>query len=181
MTVHVAKGLEFDYVFVVSMAEGIFPSERTIIESGHDGEEEERRLCYVAFTRARKKLFVSYNSSYSFILQGKTIQSRFFDEAGLKFKKKDSYTPAHRKSFFDYVSGDGYYPDETYEEKPKVSQTSSIGWSVGDIVFHEVFGRGVVAGIIDDTILEIDFDEHGRKSILASHPKVHKEEKGGQA
>ena len=63
MTVHVAKGLEFDYVFVVSMVEGIFPSERTMIESGHDGEEEERRLCYVAFTRARKKLYVTCNTS----------------------------------------------------------------------------------------------------------------------
>lgn len=182
MTVHVAKGLEFDYVFVVSMVEGIFPSERTMIESGHDGEEEERRLCYVAFTRARKKLFVTCNTSYSFVLESRSTQSRFFDEAGLKFVKKDTYTPSRRQSFFgSSFNSDGYYPDESYEEKPKVTYQNSSGWQVGDIAVHDVFGRGVVAGIIDDTILEIDFEEHGRKSILASHPKIHKEERGGQA
>ena len=180
MTVHVAKGLEFDYVFVVSMIEGVFPSERTVLESGHDGEEEERRLAYVAFTRARKKLFVSCNTSYSFVLGAKSIQSRFFDEAGLKFKKKDYYNAPPRKSFFSSFD-DGYFPDETFEEKPRPAPKYDNGWKIGDIAIHDVFGRGEVVGIIDDTILEINFDEHGKKSILASHPKVHKMEKGGQA
>ena len=180
MTVHVAKGLEFDYVFVVSMIDGVFPSERTIVESGHDGEEEERRLCYVAFTRAKKRLYVSCNTSYSFVLASKSIQSRFFEEAGLKFAKKDYYTPPPRRSIFDEFEADGYFSDEpVIEETPNYS--SDTNWQVGDIAIHDVFGRGVVVGIIDETILEIEFDEHGRKSILASHPKVHKEEKGGQA
>ncbi len=180
MTVHVAKGLEFDYVFVVSMIDGVFPSERTIVESGHDGEEEERRLCYVAFTRAKKKLYVSCNTSYSFVLASKSIQSRFFKEAGLKFAKKDYYTPPPRRSIFDEFEADGYFSDKpVIEETPNYS--SDTNWQVGDIAIHDVFGRGVVVGIIDETILEIEFDEHGRKSILASHPKVHKEEKGGQA
>ena len=176
MTVHVAKGLEFDYVFVVSMIEGVFPSERTMLESGHDGEEEERRLCYVAFTRAKKKLFVTCNTSYSFVLQAKSIQSRFFKEAGLEFKRKDYYQPSPRRSFFD-----GYFPDEEEEKKPTFSYRNDSDWNVGDIAVHDVFGRGVVVNVIDDTIIEIDFEQHGRKSILASHPKVHKEEKGGQA
>lgn len=182
MTIHVAKGLEFDYVFVVSMVEGVFPSERTVLESGHDGEEEERRLCYVAFTRAKKKLFVTCNSSYSFVLQAKSIQSRFFSEAGLDLRKKDYYTPKPAKSFFDdyYSKDDGYFADEVEEEKPEPIR-EEIDWKVGDIAIHDVFGRGVVVGVIDDTIIEIDFEEHGRKSILGSHPKVHKEEKGGQA
>ena len=181
MTVHVAKGLEFDYVFVVSMIEGVFPSERTMLESGHDGEEEERRLCYVAFTRARKKLFVTCNTSYSFVLESRAIQSRFFKEAGLDIRKKDFYTPKPRRSFFDdYSSGDGYFADEVVEEKTEPVYHDTV-WNVGDIAIHDVFGRGVVVGIIDDTILDIDFDEHGRKSILGSHPKIHKEEKGGQA
>lgn len=180
MTVHVAKGLEFDYVFVVSMIDGVFPSERTIVESGHDGEEEERRLCYVAFTRAKRRLYVSCNTSYSFVLASKSIQSRFFEEAGLKFAKKDYYTPPPRRSIFDEFESDGYFSDEpVIEETPNYS--SDANWQVGDIAIHDVFGRGVVVGIIDETILEIEFDEHGRKSILASHPKVHKEEKGGQA
>ena len=181
MTVHVAKGLEFDYVFVVSLIEGIFPSERTMLESGHDGEEEERRLCYVAFTRARKKLFATLNSSYSFVLGAKSIASRFFQEAGLEFKKNDRFTPQKRPSIFDdYNSGIGYFADEPAEEKPEPVYHDTH-WEIGDIAIHDVFGRGVVVGIIDDTILDIDFENHGRKSILGSHPKVHKEEKGGQA
>ena len=181
MTVHVAKGLEFDYVFVVSLIEGIFPSERTMLESGHDGEEEERRLCYVAFTRARKKLFATLNSSYSFVLGAKSIASRFFQEAGLEFKKNDRFTPQKRPSIFDdYNLGIGYFADEPAEEKPEPVYHDTH-WEVGDIAIHDVFGRGVVVGIIDDTILDIDFENHGRKSILGSHPKVHKEEKGGQA
>lgn len=179
MTVHVAKGLEFDYVFVVSMIEGVFPSERTMLESGHDGEEEERRLCYVAFTRAKKKLFVSYNSSYSFVLSARAIESRFFKEAGLEFKKKDFYKAPPRKSYFSDCGGDGYFADEP--SKDSFSINTDSGWQIGDIAVHDVFGRGTVVGIIDDTIIEIDFEEHGRKSILASHPKIHKEEKGGQA
>lgn len=181
MTVHVAKGLEFDYVFVVSMIEGVFPSERTMLESGHDGEEEERRLAYVAFTRARKKLFATFNSSYSFVLGAKSIQSRFFEEAGLKFKRKETYTAPPRKSFFSSSYSDGYYPDEPSERKTQFASSYDSGWKVGDIVLHDAFGKGTVVGIIDDTILEIEFDEHGKKSILATHPKVHKFEKGGQA
>ena len=182
MTIHVAKGLEFDYVFVISAIEGVFPNERAIMESGHDGEEEERRLCYVAFTRARKKLFVTCNSSYSFVLGAKSIQSRFFEEAGLDLRKKDHYTP-QKKSFFDdypFSSNDGYFADERPEDKQQTIK-QEVEWNVGDIVMHDTFGRGVVVGVIDDTIIEIEFEEHGRKSILGSHPKVHKEERGGQA
>ena len=175
MTVHVAKGLEFDYVFVVSLIEGVFPSERTVIESGHDGEEEERRLCYVAFTRAKKKLYATCNTSYSFVLESKSIESRFFNEAGLRFKKKDYYSP-RSTDFFADSKNIGYFSDEP--AKTYVSQEYDDGsWKVGDTAIHDVFGRGVVTGIIDGTILEIEFELHGKKSILATHPKIHKEER----
>lgn len=178
MTVHVAKGLEFDYVFVVSLIDGVFPSERTIIESGHDGEEEERRLCYVAFTRAKKRLYVSYNCSYSFVLQANSIESRFFREAGLVFKRSD-YSSRYSNSFFSTEKNIGYFKDEPSELF--VSQISDDGWKVGDTAVHDIFGRGTVVGIIDETILEIDFEQHGKKSIFATHPKIHKEKKGALA
>lgn len=178
MTVHVAKGLEFDYVFVVSLIDGVFPSERTIIESGHDGEEEERRLCYVAFTRAKKRLHVSYNCSYSFVLQANSIESRFFREAGLVFKRSD-YSSRYTNSFFSTEKNIGYFKDEPSELF--VSQISDDGWKVGDTAVHDIFGRGTVVGIIDETILEIDFEQHGKKSIFATHPKIHKEKKGALA
>ena len=180
MTVHVAKGLEFDYVFVVSLIEGVFPSERTMIESGNDGEEEERRLCYVAFTRAKKKLFVTTNSSYSFVLGARSIQSRFFKEAGLEFKKKDYYNPAPRKSIFSFQN-DNFYGDEPPIKNQPLYHQEQSSWKIGDIAVHDVFGRGKVVGIIDDTIIEVEFENHGKKSILATHPKIHKEEKGALA
>ena len=69
MTVHAAKGLEFDTVFISDLNEGIFPNERAMNDSGSRGVEEERRLAYVAFTRARNKLFLCEAGGYSYILQ----------------------------------------------------------------------------------------------------------------
>ena len=184
MTIHVAKGLEFDHVFVVSMIDGVFPSRRTEDESGEDGLEEERRLAYVAFTRAKKHLYITTNSAYSFVLQQESTVSRFIKEAGLEIKSKRLYQPRPRPAFSDF----GYFPDEPHQpfysqvqEPPKPTDNGIRDWKPGDVAIHEVFGRGVVVSVIDGTILQIDFDTHGRKSILASHPKIRKEEKGATA
>jgi DNA helicase-2/ATP-dependent DNA helicase PcrA len=80
MTVHAAKGLEFDTVFVSDMNEGIFPNERAINDSGSRGVEEERRLAYVAFTRARNKLYLTEAGGFSYILQRARTSSRFIRE-----------------------------------------------------------------------------------------------------
>ena len=181
MTVHVAKGLEFDHVFVVSMIDGIFPSRRTVDETGNDGLEEERRLAYVAFTRAKKRLYITTNSAYSFVLKEESSVSQFIKEAGLEIPSRGLYQP-RKPQFSDF----GYYEDrpasncisQIHEQPPKPTDNGIRDWKVGDIAIHEVFGRGIVTQIIDGTILQIDFETHGRKSILASHPKVRKEEKG---
>ena len=79
MTVHSSKGLEFDCVFITGMEEGLFPHENSM--SDHDGLEEERRLMYVAITRARKRLYLSHSQTR--MLHGQTrfnLKSRFFDE-----------------------------------------------------------------------------------------------------
>ena len=178
MTVHVAKGLEFKYVFVVCMNEDIFPSLKAMDEEGRDGEEEERRLCYVAFTRAKERLYVTCNSGYSYVLKANSMYSRFFKEAGLEFAKKDFYQkpPAKHNDFMSFL--DEIYPDESYIEEPKVSDNGIRDWAVGDVAIHEVFGRGVVTAVIDETIIEVDFETHGKKSILANHPKITKEKRG---
>ena len=196
MTIHIAKGLEFEYVFVISVMDGIFPSQKTMDENGHDGLEEERRLCYVAFTRAKRKLYVTCNKSYSFVLESYAIQSRFINEAGLKTEqseyktKKSSFGQIHSSSSFGFYSDEPAYDDfvsslvSGNQSKPKEEpkpKRNDVEWSPGDIAIHDVFGRGVVLKVIDNTILDIEFESCGRKSILASHPKVHKEEKGGQA
>ena len=180
MTIHVAKGLEFDHVFVISMIDGVFPSQRTMDENGEDGLEEERRLAYVAFTRAKKHLYVSTNTSYSFVLKEESTNSRFIDEAGLKIARKGLYQPRPRPRYEDF----GFFPDEEPKPAPMPSwakEEKTSDWNVGDIAIHDVFGRGVVVGIIDGTILQIDFEQHGRKSILATHPKIKKEQKGATA
>lgn len=181
MTIHVAKGLEFKYVFVVCLNEGIFPSLKAMDEEGRDGEEEERRLCYVAFTRAKDKLFVTCNSGYSYVLSSKSIRSRFFNEAGLTFVKKDFYQkPPAKPKYFDCFA-DESKSDEDYIQEPVVVDNGIVDWKVGDIAIHDVFGRGVVTAIIDDTIIQVDFEKHGRKSILGSHPKIHRERGGIEA
>ncbi|MFA5481253.1 MAG: UvrD-helicase domain-containing protein [Bacilli bacterium] len=185
MTIHVAKGLEYDYIFVIGLNEGVFPSARSMSEDGHAGLEEERRLCYVAFTRARKKLFVSCNKSYSFVLDSQQIPSRFFKEAGLELPKERDYEIREQKyqyrshDFADevYDELDGAIPEPTDELPPQENFVDK--WFVGDIAIHQKFGEGVVTKILDDTIVEINFYEHGKKSILARHYMLSK--KGGVA
>lgn len=181
MTIHVAKGLEFKDVFVVSLNEGIFPSLKAMDEEGRDGEEEERRLCYVAFTRAKDKLYATCNSGYSYVLSSKSIRSRFFNEAGLVFVKKDFYQKKPVKpAYFDFFA-DESRSDEEFIQEPKMANEVVTDWKVGDVAIHDVFGRGVVTAIIDDTIIQVDFEQHGRKSILGSHPKIHREKGGIEA
>ena len=93
MTMHSAKGLEFDYVFLAGWEEGVFPSKRSIEELGQAGLEEERRLAYVALTRARKKLHITYvnQNRYSYASHDYNMPSRFIDELPKEFVNiKDS-------------------------------------------------------------------------------------------
>lgn len=177
MTVHVAKGLEFNYVFVVSLIDGVFPSQRTLDESGHDGMEEERRLCYVAFTRAKKKLFVTCNTAYSFVLGQNASQSAFINEAGLK---REEY--GFRQKAYQKPNSVGYFMDEPFNiddfyksnSNDDFAEENSISWKVGDYVLHDVFGHGVVTAVMDD-LIEVRFENHGIKTLMGNHPKVHKE------
>lgn len=182
MTVHVAKGLEFDNVFVYGLNDGVFPSRRSIEEGGNKGLEEERRLCYVAFTRAKKRLFVSCNSGYSYVQRDHLAPSLFFKESGLKLNdKKDNpnakfFTP--KNTYYSFNTYDK--PSKTYDPKTgfesqmedKPTTNGITDWSVGDEVQHEKFGYGVILKIIDDTMVVIDFAQYGNKTILSSHPKL---------
>ena len=180
MTVHVAKGLEYNYIFVVSFIEGVFPSARSLEENGPDGLEEERRLAYVAFTRAQKKLFVSYNSGYSFVMGSKGAPSRFVNEAKLA-KKNDSYFKQNTFSPFadNNVSFDDIISQIQQDDAPKTNNI--FDWQVGDIAYHDKFGKGIVTKVIDDTIIEINFEECGSKNLVSTHPKLHRIEEGAKA
>jgi DNA helicase-2/ATP-dependent DNA helicase PcrA len=175
MTVHMAKGLEYDYVFVANLNEGIFPNNRAVTEGGKKALEEERRLCYVAFTRARKQLFLSCNLSYNFVLSSQNIPSRFFKEAEINVK-----FPASKKMEFDlfrsyqkHKDPPIYYPDAPFEDQ------EHINWEVGDYARHSTFGDGVVVKVYPaEGIVDINFEHLGKKKLVANHKALKKIKKG---
>lgn len=134
MTIHAAKGLEFPYVFIVGLSEGIFPSSKTIEERRNMGLEEERRLCYVAITRAEKRLFLSDSEGYG--QNGKEkLPSRFLKEIG-----ENNYIRTGTISKELQYSADRYTAqlyDETAAAAPKTAGTR---------VTHPAFGEGEILG-----------------------------------
>ena len=156
MTVHAAKGLEFDTVFVTDLNEGIFPNARSVDDSRH-GMEEERRLAYVAFTRAMNHLYVCEAGGFSFIIQGQRRTSRFIKEmnqdymveAAGSFNQRGVITASNptktfKNSFADFMSFQDEadeIPSPIHVEQPKPSKTK---FKKDDIVIHPKFGEGVV-------------------------------------
>ncbi len=186
MTVHAAKGLEFDCVFVTGLEEGLFPSERSLAD--YEGLEEERRLMYVAITRARKRLYLSYSQTR--LLHGQTrynLRSRFFDELpehALKW-----LTPKNQNfggSAFGFGSGypstrNAGYPRELapahFSSPPVPAQRAAPahGLRSGMQVFHAKFGEGTVLmleGSGNDARAQINFPRHGVKWLALSVAKL---------
>ncbi len=189
MTVHSSKGLEFDCVFITGMEEGLFPHENSM--SDHDGLEEERRLMYVAITRARKRLYLSHSQTR--MLHGQTrynIRSRFFDElpdAAMKW-----ITPRHA-GLGSFASGGAFTRgDDQFGQRPAFGTTSAFaarrgepvvgqkaaatgGLRVGMQVFHAKFGEGRVMtleGTAGDARVQVNFPRHGIKWLAVSVAKL---------
>ena len=134
MTIHASKGLEFSYVFVIGFSEGIFPSSKTIEERKQEGLEEERRLCYVAITRAKKGLFLL--DSEGFYQNGKEkYPSRFLKEIG-----EDNYVRVGSISKELQNEADKY-ANQLFNPYPKADAKN-----INDVVVHPIFGEGVITG-----------------------------------
>lgn len=114
MTAHVSKGLEFPYVFVVCLDENIFPTGHAI-ERGNKGIEEERRLCYVAITRAKKQLFLSSQGGYSFAIKGYNTPSQFVKEIGFN---QEAPKPSISNDLYN-GGGRGFYKSNSYSNDNK--------------------------------------------------------------
>jgi DNA helicase-2/ATP-dependent DNA helicase PcrA len=187
MTVHSAKGLEFDAVFITGLEEGLFPHENSM--SDHDGLEEERRLMYVAITRARKRLYLSFSQTR--MLHGQTryhVKSRFLDELPEQHLKW--LTPKSQGFGSGYVreyqaawargSGLGSVVGAGRVESPTapayVPKTPpSHGFRSGQGVFHNKFGEGVIVtleGSGDDARAQVNFGRHGTKWLQLSIAKL---------
>ena len=175
MTVHSAKGLEFENVFLVGMEEGIFPGDQSIM-GGISEIEEERRLCYVAITRAKKRLTVS-NTSLR-MLYGRTnrnLPSRFLKEIPLELcnssgvnQRSYSYV-APAPTFVATSANKSSFIKDTAKNK-----TDSV-YKVGMSVKHNTFGTGMILStkpMGNDTLLEIAFDKVGTKKIMAGFAKL---------
>jgi len=190
MTVHSAKGLEFDCVFITGMEEGLFPHENAM--SDYEGLEEERRLMYVAITRARKRLYLSHSQTR--MLHGQTrynLKSRFFDElpeAALKW-----ITPKNQGfgigvgTAYGGARGGAAQPAwghssfganaDSFRSPPVPPQRAepAHGLKAGQKVFHNKFGEGKVLAIEgsgDDARAQVDFPRHGVKWLALSVAKL---------
>ena len=194
MTMHSAKGLEFPHVFLVGFEDGLFPGMRAI--GDQEEMEEERRLCYVAITRAKQTLTISYVRQR--MLYGRTnaaLKSRFIREIPEEYVvhkggvRVASYNPDFGGSY-DSFGGNFYHKPTAQEaaakERMKRSQTSSITGAAkpaaiidvkkGDMVLHAAFGRGMVLSVMKmggDALLEIAFDDIGTKKLMAKTASAH--------
>src|SRR5216683_1899503 len=166
MTVHSAKGLEFHAVFITGLEEGLFPHEQSVLED--DGLEEERRLMYVAITRARTRLYLSFAQTR--MLHGQTrynVASRFLDELPQEVVKRLMLRPGHAR--FDDVAW------AARPAKGGKAKTTSHGFRIGQSVLHPKFGQGVIVnaeGSGTDARLQINFGKQGMKWLALEYAKL---------
>ena len=180
MTVHTAKGLEYPIVFVLRLNAGVFPNARAYAEGGYKGLEEERRLAYVAMTRAKERLYLTFAGDYSYVLGGNLLPSQFIKESGNepieRREEPNLYKSNKRQSSFHFDDGPNmsFSLDEPIRQDFSQATNDVDEWRVGDIVIHKTLGKGVVIELEGDGIIKVRFDEHGVKSILGNHPSVSK-------
>ena len=186
MTIHSAKGLEFDCVFIGGLEEGLFPHENSSTDL--DGLEEERRLMYVAITRARKRLYLSFSQTR--MLHGQTrynVKSRFVDElpeaalrwitpknqgfgSGFSREYKEAWS---RGSGLHSIVGSGRMP--AFGAAPAPPPSATHGLRSGQGVFHGKFGEGVIItleGSGDDARAQVNFGRHGMKWLALGVAKL---------
>ncbi|MGM9834841.1 MAG: ATP-dependent helicase [Bacilli bacterium] len=157
MTIHSAKGLEFEAVFLIGMEEGIFPHQNSFLEEG--GIEEERRLCYVGITRAKKRLYIS-NAKRRMLYGKETMNppSRFIDEID-----KDLLEISNEKMI-----------DKTNFNKEDMYVNKDIVFNKGDLVDHLIYGHGVVLDVMGDFVSVAFSKNYGVKKIMKNHKNLKK-------
>lgn len=183
MTIHSAKGLEFPYVYLCGMEDGLFPGSMTINSGSQEEMEEERRLCYVGITRAKDRLFLSsarqrmmhgansYNPVSRFL---KEIPSELLDIGGYR-KVLNPVSDQPKPS----VISPAFTAKPNYGKTFTVNRAVSLDYQVGDRVKHVKFGIGTVQEIVNggkDYEVSVDFDTYGRKRMFASFAKLQKVE-----
>lgn len=194
MTLHSAKGLEFDCVFIIGMEEGIFPGEQS--RYNQEDVEEERRLAYVGYTRAKRKLHLTRAASR--MLFGQTrrnMPSRFLEEFGDELKDESQSRSISNRSYGSPAQneyrrasdmalgsrGRGVELDSKISVgetgKPRSMEPTGGAYAAGDTVEHRIFGRGTVVSarpLGGDTLVEVDFEKVGVKKAMANYAPMKK-------
>lgn len=180
MTVHSAKGLEFRNVFLVGMEQGVFPGNRSL--STPQDLEEERRLAYVALTRAKETLTLT--TAASRMLFGMTMRnppSQFLEEIDKSLLEEKTSRRQSKRGIpagnAESVQSISLLQQQMAASKKRVYQAQPKEFHVGERVRHAVFGDGTVLSITkmaNDAMLEVGFDQVGTKRLMASHPKIKK-------
>jgi DNA helicase II / ATP-dependent DNA helicase PcrA len=177
MTVHAAKGLEFHTVFLSGLEEGLFPHDNSLNDA--NGLEEERRLMYVAMTRARRRLYLTFAQNR--MLHGQTrynIPSRFLAEVPQKFVKWLSPTAGMRADDnFVVADSDNDFRFSRASRKDSFNQPSRIAaqWQIGKVVRHAKFGEGMIVGYEgagNDARVQVKFNEAGTKWLMLEYAKL---------
>ena len=158
MTVHSVKGLEFNYVFIIGMEEGIFPHYNAINDGSNSAIEEERRLCYVAITRAKKKLYItSADTRMLFGNTSRNLPSRFINEIDKEYIE---------------IDGNKLLNKIGINIKKKIDK--NIEYAVGEHIMHTDFGEGVIISV-DKSILTVAFPHPtGIRKLMKGHPSINK-------
>ncbi|MFN9096965.1 MAG: ATP-dependent helicase [Alphaproteobacteria bacterium] len=171
MTLHGAKGLEFDRVFLPGWEEGVFPSQRSLEEGGERALEEERRLAYVGITRARRFAVISHAANRRIYGNWQaSIPSRFLDELPASEIKLEGNAAREMRGTSVFPASGGLYGQrprviEAAAWEVKERPASAARYAPGDRVFHQKFGYGEVTGVDDDR-LDIRFDKAGDKRLI---------------
>lgn len=183
MTIHSAKGLEFPYVFLCGMEDGLFPGSMTINSGNPEDMEEERRLCYVGITRAKKRLYLSsarqrmmhgsssYNSISRFI---KEIPQELLDLGGYRKALNQTGQPVAASTVSPVFTA-----KPAYGKTFSVNRALQLEYGVGDRVRHVKFGVGIVQEVVNggrDYEVTVDFENYGVKRMFASFAKLEKQE-----
>ena len=171
MTIHQAKGLEFPFVFIIGLSEGIFPNMRTIREYKKNGEEEERRLMYVAITRAQKALFLTESEGFNVSTKMNKYPSRFLTEIKREMFVTEGFMPEDlwkgTRNMMHVLDEETYNPGEGDDFASERTEYDSP-FEVGDVVVHNIFGEGTVVGVNkENTTFEVRFKDGDTRHLRA--------------
>jgi DNA helicase-2/ATP-dependent DNA helicase PcrA len=158
MTVHSAKGLEFNTVFLIGMEDGIFPHQNSFLDPG--GLEEERRLCYVGITRAKERLYISNAKRRT--LYGREVVnpvSRFIKEMNPEFLE---------------IENEKMQPEEKINKKDLYNHNLDVEFKSGDVIMHLIYGRGVIVSVEGDYITVAFSKNYGIKKLIKNHKNIKK-------